>query len=63
MTQVAEVAVNSAGRNGQGLPLREATGSISSPVPVKIMARKHTAISRVALMGLLRCLGFSEEFR
>ncbi len=53
VTQVAEVAVNSAGKKAQGLPLREDAGSISSSVPDRIFPRKQSAISLVARMGFL----------
>ena len=54
VTQVAEVAVNKAGRKPQDTPPREAAGRHSSPAPSKIMARNTTATTLVALMALGR---------
>ena len=57
VTQVAEVAVNSAGRNPQDIPLRLAAGSVSSSVPTRIITAKVTAMILVGLraLGLFRC--------
>ena len=41
--------MNNAGKKPQEIPLREATGSIKSPVPIKMMAAKPTAMIWVAL--------------
>ena len=53
VTQVAEVAVNSASRNAVGAPLRDETGRVSSSAPVRIMIRKPSAITMLACIG--RC--------
>ena len=63
MTQVAEVAVKSAFRKEQDCPLREAAGSIRSPVPTQIIRKKITAMSFVVFMGFPRRLMVSARTR
>ena len=54
VTQVAEVAVNSAGRKPQETPLREAAGRVSKHAPSRMIAAKVTAMILVGLMLLGR---------
>ncbi len=49
VTQVALVEVKSASRNPAGAPF-EATGSISKPVPTRMIAKKPSAISRAGVI-------------
>jgi hypothetical protein len=49
VTQVAEVAVNRAGRNPQEMPLREAAGRVSRPAPSKTIQAKVMAMIFIAL--------------
>ena len=50
MTQVAEVAVNSAPRKEQPTPLLDAAGVISSAVPRAMISANTPAISLVVLI-------------
>ena len=54
VTQVAEVAVNSAGRNPADTPFREAAGRFSSSAPSRIIAANTAAMTFVALRLLGR---------
>jgi hypothetical protein len=54
VTQVAEVAVNNAGRKPQETPLREATGNVSNTVPRRMIAANASAITLAALRFLGR---------
>ena len=52
VTQVAEVAVKSAGRKPQLIPLREETGKVSSNAPSKMIPAKTNAIVFVGFVAL-----------
>ena len=55
VTQVAEVAVNSAGRSPQDTPSRDAAGRVSSSAPRRMIAANISATICVVAMCLGRC--------
>ena len=67
VTQVAEVAVNSAPRKEQPIPLLDAAGVISSSVPIRMIDAKARAMSLVVLIRvsfrLIHRFSFSRKSR